>query len=285
MACQCRLSAGPVSGNWPANVTGRGPGIVGGVRRIGLLRSAGTALSRVVRLRHRRCACRCAPASAWTRGTSFTRAFGRHLGLAIGTVGGAGRRGGAAAMDPAPPMARPRHRQQHGVIGVWMNWGISVLPPPAASAGRSRSWPPGFWPAAWPAASTSVHGSARATRRPDDRVRAGDRGVRCGWCGRSSSSPCWSAGWLLGGVVGVGTVAYALGIGPLAQLFLRWFDTGDRSKPISGRALGGEPRERAAPVPRRGRRPAASRARAAISAVSGRRTRGSSTTGSMCRTG
>ena len=53
------------------------------------------------------------------------------------------------------------------------------------------------------------------------------------------------AGWLLGGVVGVGTVAYALGIGPLAQLFLRWFDTGDRSKPISGRALGGEPRERA----------------------------------------
>ena len=28
-------------------------------------------------------------------------------------------------------------------------------------------------------------------------------------------------GWLLGGTVGVGTVLYALGIGPLVQLFLR----------------------------------------------------------------
>lgn len=29
-------------------------------------------------------------------------------------------------------------------------------------------------------------------------------------------------GVLLGGTVGVGTVAYALAIGPLAQFFLRW---------------------------------------------------------------
>lgn len=29
-------------------------------------------------------------------------------------------------------------------------------------------------------------------------------------------------GWLLGGVVGIGTVAYALAIGPLVQLFLAW---------------------------------------------------------------
>lgn len=31
------------------------------------------------------------------------------------------------------------------------------------------------------------------------------------------------AGWLLGGIVGVGTLAFALSIGPLCQLFLRWF--------------------------------------------------------------
>jgi uncharacterized membrane protein YczE len=31
-------------------------------------------------------------------------------------------------------------------------------------------------------------------------------------------------GWALGGTVGVGTVAYAVSIGPLAQLFLRVFD-------------------------------------------------------------
>jgi uncharacterized membrane protein YczE len=34
-----------------------------------------------------------------------------------------------------------------------------------------------------------------------------------------------SAGFLLGGTVGIGTVAYALGIGPLVQVFLRLFDT------------------------------------------------------------
>jgi len=31
------------------------------------------------------------------------------------------------------------------------------------------------------------------------------------------------SGWLLGGVVGLGTVVYALGIGPITQFFLRWF--------------------------------------------------------------
>ena len=30
-------------------------------------------------------------------------------------------------------------------------------------------------------------------------------------------------GWLLGGTVGIGTVAYALAIGPLAQLFIPMF--------------------------------------------------------------
>ena len=32
-----------------------------------------------------------------------------------------------------------------------------------------------------------------------------------------------AAGWLMGGVVGIGTVAYALGIGPLVQTLLPWF--------------------------------------------------------------
>jgi uncharacterized membrane protein YczE len=30
-------------------------------------------------------------------------------------------------------------------------------------------------------------------------------------------------GWLLGGTVGIGTVVYALAIGPLTQAFLPWF--------------------------------------------------------------
>ena len=39
-----------------------------------------------------------------------------------------------------------------------------------------------------------------------------------------------ATGWLLGGTVGVGTVVYALGIGPLIQLFMRgrrWKELGD----------------------------------------------------------
>jgi uncharacterized membrane protein YczE len=41
-----------------------------------------------------------------------------------------------------------------------------------------------------------------------------------------------AAGWALGGGVGIGTVAYALGIGPLAQFFLRYFAT---TQPLCGR--------------------------------------------------
>jgi uncharacterized membrane protein YczE len=35
-------------------------------------------------------------------------------------------------------------------------------------------------------------------------------------------------GWLLGGTVGVGTVLYALAIGPLTQAFLPWFTVGQQ---------------------------------------------------------
>lgn len=45
-------------------------------------------------------------------------------------------------------------------------------------------------------------------------------------------------GWILGGTFGVGTVVYALAIGPLVQIFLpRWdlgFDT-ERDQPSTGR--------------------------------------------------
>lgn len=45
------------------------------------------------------------------------------------------------------------------------------------------------------------------------------------------------AGWALGGTVGVGTVAFAFAIGPLAQLFIRVFDTaGPQSSSSSSRA-------------------------------------------------
>ncbi|WP_231642870.1 YitT family protein [Nocardia sp. NRRL S-836] len=40
-------------------------------------------------------------------------------------------------------------------------------------------------------------------------------------------------GWLLGGTVGIGTILYALGIGPLSQLFLPHLTWRERSQPVS----------------------------------------------------
>ncbi|UYB38471.1 hypothetical protein SLV14_000833 [Streptomyces sp. Je 1-4] len=55
-----------------------------------------------------------------------------------------------------------------------------------------------------------------------------------------------AAGFALGGSVGVGTVAYALAIGPLAQFFLRRFAIRDaRAKPSPVVARGGASPERA----------------------------------------
>jgi uncharacterized membrane protein YczE len=40
-----------------------------------------------------------------------------------------------------------------------------------------------------------------------------------------------AAGWLLGGTVGLGTVLFAVAIGPLAQVFIPLFDVGPRAHP------------------------------------------------------
>jgi uncharacterized membrane protein YczE len=48
-----------------------------------------------------------------------------------------------------------------------------------------------------------------------------------------------AAGWLLGGTVGVGTVAYAVAIGPLAQIFLPIFATNRPVKTPSAVAVAG----------------------------------------------
>lgn len=45
-----------------------------------------------------------------------------------------------------------------------------------------------------------------------------------------------AVGWALGGVVGVGTVVFALGIGPLAQLFLPLFTVADPVAPRTATA-------------------------------------------------
>lgn len=61
--------------------------------------------------------------------------------------------------------------------------------------------------------------------------------ARTGWSVRSVRTAIEVSvlliGWLLGGTVGVGTVLYALAIGPLIQICLPWFRHTPRVKPAS----------------------------------------------------
>lgn len=61
--------------------------------------------------------------------------------------------------------------------------------------------------------------------------------ARTGWSVRSIRTTIEVSvlltGWLLGGVVGPGTVLYALAIGPLIQICLPWFSTRPRVKPLA----------------------------------------------------
>nr|WP_211301631.1 hypothetical protein [Saccharopolyspora spinosa] len=73
--------------------------------------------------------------------------------------------------------------------------------------------------------ATAVYVGARLGPGPRDGLMTGLHN-RTGWSVRSVRTlielSVLAAGWLLGGTVGVGTVLYALTIGPLAQFFLRF---------------------------------------------------------------
>ncbi len=77
------------------------------------------------------------------------------------------------------------------------------------------------------------------------RLGAGPRdGMVTGFCRRTGVSlrltrtiielVVLATGWLLGGTVGIGTILYALGIGPLSQLFLPALTWRERSRPACG---------------------------------------------------
>jgi uncharacterized membrane protein YczE len=74
--------------------------------------------------------------------------------------------------------------------------------------------------------ATAIYVGARLGPGPRDGLMTGLSG-RTGWSIRLVRTgievTVLVIGWLLGGTVGVGTVLYALGIGPLIQFFLRYF--------------------------------------------------------------
>ncbi|EST24692.1 hypothetical protein N566_24895 [Streptomycetaceae bacterium MP113-05] len=93
------------------------------------------------------------------------------------------------------------------------------------------------------AAATGLYISARFGPGPRDGLMTGlhaATGVSVRLVRTGIEVAVLAAGWLLGGSVGVGTVLYALAIGPLAQFFLRVFTVpAPGGEPGGGVAAGG----------------------------------------------
>lgn len=108
------------------------------------------------------------------------------------------------------------------VIAVSVDLALAALPAPEGLAARAALMVGGV---VLNALATAAYVGARLGTGPRDGLMTGlhqrtgvsIRAVRTG-----IEVTVLSTGWLLGGTVGVGTVLYALAIGPLTQTFLPW---------------------------------------------------------------
>ena len=82
--------------------------------------------------------------------------------------------------------------------------------------------------------ATAAYVGARLGPGPRDGLMTGLT-ARTGWSVRVVRTTIevvvLATGWLLGGTVGIGTVLYALAIGPLTQAFLPWVSWRERAEP------------------------------------------------------
>lgn len=110
------------------------------------------------------------------------------------------------------------------VVGLVADAALSILPAPAGLAVRVPMLLVGI---ALNAVATGLYIGAGLGPGPRDGLMTGlaRRGISIR-AARTAIEVCVaSAGWLLGGTVGVGTVLFAAVIGPLTQLSLRRFST------------------------------------------------------------
>lgn len=108
------------------------------------------------------------------------------------------------------------------VIAVAVDAALALLPSPGALGWRIALMLSGVLVNGL---ATACYVGARLGPGPRDGLMTGLH-TRTGWSVRwvrtGIELTVLGTGWLLGGTVGVGTVVYALAIGPLAQLFLPW---------------------------------------------------------------
>jgi uncharacterized membrane protein YczE len=154
----------------------------------------------------------------------FHQGLSRHIGLAIGTV--------VIVVGAAVLLLWIPLRQWPGLgtisnailIGLSMNWSLALLPHGGALGWRIVEMVSGILLCG---VATGMYIGAAFGPGPRD-------GLMTGLARRSGHSirlvrtgievTVLAAGWILGGTVGIGTVLYAVSIGPLAQFFLPVFD-------------------------------------------------------------
>ena len=109
------------------------------------------------------------------------------------------------------------------VIGLALDASLAVLPEAEGLAMRVVMMAAGV---TLNAVASAAYIGAGMGPGPRDGLMTG-LNQRLGWSIRAARLSIeilvLGAGWLLGGAVGLGTVAYALAIGPLIQVFLPWF--------------------------------------------------------------
>lgn len=122
------------------------------------------------------------------------------------------------------------------VIGLAADVTLTLLPPVESLVARSLLLVAAV---VVNALATGLYIGAGFGAGPRDGLMTGLH-ARTGWSVRSIRTTIEVSvlltGWLLGGVVGPGTVLYALAIGPLIQICLPWFSARPSVKPLPEKA-------------------------------------------------
>jgi uncharacterized membrane protein YczE len=158
----------------------------------------------------------------------FHQGLARHLGLAIGTV--------VIIVGAAVLLLWIPLRQWPGLgtvsnvvlVGVSMNVSLQLLPSGGALGWRIAEMLGGI---VLCGIATGMYIGAAFGPGPRDGLMTGlarrtGRSIRLVRTGIEIT--VLAIGWVLGGTLGIGTVVFALAIGPLAQIFLPLFDTANR---------------------------------------------------------
>jgi uncharacterized membrane protein YczE len=166
----------------------------------------------------------------------FHQGLSGHIGLAIGTV--------VIVVGVAVLVLWIPLRQWPGLgtisnailIGLAMNWSLDLLPHGGPLGWRIAEMLLGI---AMCGVATGMYIGAAFGPGPRDGLMTGlarrtGKSIRLVRTGIEVT--VLGVGWILGGTVGIGTVLYALSIGPLAQFFLPIFDTKARLAAAPGEA-------------------------------------------------